>query len=319
MEKYRKYFIMAAFYAFYIMLVLINYQHDPFLISRLDDQNQITYVNSKYSASPSDDGQAYGSDAGGAEIYQGAGQFECRTEEQLQEIVRECMLARTTDFSVIYLNPAPAPILSTDTFNDFMQNIFSVDDPASSSDFDYLKLSWTSAQLEVENNNNGTVFKFSFSYLTTADEEKYIDQKAHDILASLKLEGLSDYDKVKAVNDYLINAVAYDSSLAHKSAYDAICSGTTICRGYGLLTYKMLDTLSVPVRIITGTADGKPHAWNLVKLGDEWYNLDVTWDDITGSDRFFLKNNKDFILHKSDDLFQSSDFASGYPVAKKSL
>jgi len=318
MKKCRKYFIMTALYAVCVMLVFLNYQYDPFHVSRHDGQSQIAYVNQKYSASLSGSDQNYSADVNSVASRK-TGQFECRTEEELRDIVRECMLARVTDFSVEYLNSSPGPILSTDTFNNFLQNIFSVDDPATSSDFDYLKLSWTSAQLEVESNHTGTAFNFSFSYLTTSDEEEYIDQKAHDILASLQLEGLSDYQKIKAVNDYLVSAVDYDSTLAHKSAYDAIYSGTTICRGYGLLAYKMLDALSIPVRIITGTADGRPHAWNLVRLGDEWYNLDITWDDITGSDRFFLKNNKDFILHKSDDLFQSSDFASGYPIAEKSL
>src|SRR5699024_6347350 len=30
---------------------------------------------------------------------------------------------------------------------------------------------------------------------------------------------------------------------------------------------------------ITGRADGENHAWNLVCLDDEWYHVDVTWDD----------------------------------------
>ena len=218
------------------------------------------------------------------------------------------MLSRMTDFSVAYANSSSAPILSTDTFNDFMQDIFSVDDIATSSDFDYLKLNWTSAQLKVESDRSGTVYNFSFRYLTTDKEEAYIDQKTGDILASLQLEAASDYEKVEAVNDYLVNAITYDSTLANKSAYDALYSGSTICRGYGLLTYKMLSELSVPVRIITGTANGKPHAWNMVKLGDEWYNLDVTWNDSTGSDRFFLKNSEDFILHESDETNQNTEY-----------
>ena len=31
--------------------------------------------------------------------------------------------------------------------------------------------------------------------------------------------------------------------------------------------------------VVTGTANGIAHAWNKVKIGGSYYNLDVTWDD----------------------------------------
>ena len=31
---------------------------------------------------------------------------------------------------------------------------------------------------------------------------------------------------------------------------------------------------------VTGVADGEDHMWNRVFVHGEWYNLDVTWDDI---------------------------------------
>jgi hypothetical protein len=48
-----------------------------------------------------------------------------------------------------------------------------------------------------------------------------------------------------------------------------------------MLMYQMLKELDIPVRLISGTADGIGHAWNLVQLDldGEWYHLDATWDD----------------------------------------
>jgi transglutaminase/protease-like cytokinesis protein 3 len=289
----------STVYIFYFIIAFVIFLFDPFHVLRHSEHSQITNVNPKYASAISGNNVDNGTDAIGASSSQETESFECSDKETLSKIVRENMLSRVTDFSVVYAGSTASPILTKETFNEFLEEIFSVDDKATSSDYDYLKLSWTSAQLKVENDRSGTVYSFSFRYLTTDQEEAYIDQKTSDIIASLHLEGLSDYEKVKAVNDYLVNAVAYDSTLAHKSAYDALDSGSTICRGYGLLAYKMLTKLSVPVRIITGTADGEPHAWNLVRVGDEWFNLDVTWNDSTASDRFFLKNNEDFILHES--------------------
>ena len=40
-----------------------------------------------------------------------------------------------------------------------------------------------------------------------------------------------------------------------------------------------MDILGIPCETITGTAGGIGHAWNAVMLDDEWYMVDVTWDD----------------------------------------
>lgn len=41
----------------------------------------------------------------------------------------------------------------------------------------------------------------------------------------------------------------------------------------------MLKEAGIENRIISRTADGQNHAWNLVKIRGNWYHMDVTWDD----------------------------------------
>ena len=41
----------------------------------------------------------------------------------------------------------------------------------------------------------------------------------------------------------------------------------------------LCDLSGIDCKMITGTAGGENHAWNLVKLDDQWYHTDVTWDD----------------------------------------
>jgi transglutaminase-like putative cysteine protease len=242
----------------------------------------------------------------------------CGNASDFSATVRSNMLARNTVFSIRYNGSSPGKMLTLDTFNKFLDSISAFDDPATSSDGDYLKLNWTQAQLTIANNPGSLVYTFSFKYLTTAEDEAYVDKKVQDVLTSLNVSNSSDYEKVKAVSNYIIKNVSYDSSFEHKSAYDALYSGTSICRGYVLLAYKMLADLSVPVRIITGTGCDKPHVWNLVEIDGAWYNLDLTWDDTTHSDSFFLKSTSDFGFHKSDAYFNSSSFQSQYPIADQS-
>jgi hypothetical protein len=40
--------------------------------------------------------------------------------------------------------------------------------------------------------------------------------------------------------------------------------------------------LGIPTYYCTGVAKGGPHAWNIIKLGDKFYNVDSLWDDSIG-------------------------------------
>ena len=89
------------------------------------------------------------------------------------------------------------------------------------------------------------------------------------------------------VHDYLVNNIEYDSGITNFTAYSALFEGTTVCQGYSLLYYKLLTEAGVQCRFITGSANGEDHGWNLVKIGDAWYNVDVTWDDTANTNRYF--------------------------------
>ena len=54
----------------------------------------------------------------------------------------------------------------------------------------------------------------------------------------------------------------------------------------------MCREAGLSVRTVSGIGNGQSHAWNIVKIGDYYYNVDATWDgqsDVT-MDYYFLKN-----------------------------
>jgi len=78
-------------------------------------------------------------------------------------------------------------------------------------------------------------------------------------------------------------------------------------------------------KIISGKANEVAHAWNLVKIDDKWYNIDLTWDDpITNTGEqvlrynYFLKNQDGFWDHIRLDKFNTSEFLKLYPIAEES-
>ncbi|OZB90516.1 transglutaminase domain-containing protein [Paenibacillus sp. XY044] len=122
-------------------------------------------------------------------------------------------------------------------------------------------------------------------YRETAVQTAYVDQRVKAVLSSLIRPGMNDHEKIKAIHDWVVLHLKYDMTLQKYTAYDGLSSGSTVCQGYSLLTYKMLKEAGIPNKIVEGTAAPRDtgvsqlHAWNLVLLDGKWYHLDTTWDD----------------------------------------
>ena len=130
------------------------------------------------------------------------------------------------------------------------------------------------------------------TYKTTKEQEEYINSELIKIVNSINAPNMSDFEKVKAINKYLIDRYDYDKSLKSNNVYSALTTGKTICQGYAMTAYKMLNLVGIENRIIIGELDGIAHGWNLVKLNGKWYHLDITNNDAVGKNEFFLKNDK---------------------------
>ncbi len=103
----------------------------------------------------------------------------------------------------------------------------------------------------------------------------------------------TDLEKLRAIFIWIVTHISYDkaadsgtNSIAHD--LDTILRyQKTICIGYAKLLQKMCQTAGLESEIISGYCHNNPtsknitdspdHAWNAVKLNDEWYLLDATW------------------------------------------
>ncbi|MBO5246002.1 MAG: hypothetical protein J6B28_01940 [Eubacterium sp.] len=88
----------------------------------------------------------------------------------------------------------------------------------------------------------------------------------------------SDYEKTEVLYRKLIKEVAYDMSAENNQNILSVFLGKeTVCQGYACATQYLLHQVGVPCAIVTGEADGEPHAWNLAELDGDYYYIDVTW------------------------------------------
>lgn len=99
----------------------------------------------------------------------------------------------------------------------------------------------------------------------------------------------NDYEKVKAAHDYIVKNCTYNKEAVDNdslvdddfSVYGVLVKGIAVCEGYAKAFMMLMDIADIECIMVTGNAgeDNVLHAWNMVKLEDEWYHIDVTFDD----------------------------------------
>jgi hypothetical protein len=156
------------------------------------------------------------------------------------------------------------------------------------------------------------------------------ENKADEIIKNIIKPGMSDYEKVLAVHDYIIISSRYDGLNADNNtvpqeeheAYGVLVKGTGVCDSYAKAVKLLLDKAEVGCIIVEGSKAGAigqrlsdiDHAWNIVKLDGEYYHADATWDDVS--------ENKDSIglvyhhLNLNDEEMRKTHIwdRSKYPV-----
>ena len=93
----------------------------------------------------------------------------------------------------------------------------------------------------------------------------------------------SEYEIALYLHDWLLDQLEYDNSLKWSLAESALTRGLGTCQAYESAYAKLLSAAGVENAETRDTYDG--HTRNAVKLDDEWYQVDCTWDDT--SDNFY--------------------------------
>ena len=163
---------------------------------------------------------------------------------------------------------------------------------------DHPEMFWLETGYSSKYLANGQCVEIDLKYNGTADDLESAKQR-FDAAAQNLITGAasldSNYEKEKYVHDALASAVTYDLTAdMNQSAYSALVNGKSVCAGYARAYQYLLQQLGIPCYYCTGYSGGD-HAWNIVKLEDGYYNVDVTWDDAAAIRYdYFNKTDADF-------------------------
>ena len=142
------------------------------------------------------------------------------------------------------------------------------------------------------------------SYPVTKAQASSTLKKANSLVS--KCTGSTMFEQALSLHDLLCDTVktygCEGGQWIGQSAYEALVHGVTVCNGYAS-AYKLLcDLKGIPCHIVygmgTNSSGRAPHAWNVVQLDDgKWYEVDVTWNDLTGTHEFFGLTTGEFKKH----------------------
>ena len=126
------------------------------------------------------------------------------------------------------------------------------------------------------------VTQVNFIYTMEAEERdaaklEYETELAY--IVSLADPAMTDLEKALWAHDYLIASCEYDNSQTIYDAYGLFTKRTGVCQAYSLAYIAVMRELGVETVMVTSR--DMNHAWNMVKIGDNWYHADLVYDDPT--------------------------------------
>ena len=178
---------------------------------------------------------------------------------------------------------------------------------------DYIRFTfggWTGSKATL---TGGRRLTYYFQYYSTAAEEAVVDAMVAELTAEWKAMDMTEYQIVRAIYEYITENVTYDNAgldafqkaredetltMEHCkifTAYKALAEGTAVCQGYANLFYRLALEMGIDARSIASVAS-ENHAWNILRLGRWYYNIDATWDasNVETGYRWFLLNEAAF-------------------------
>ena len=150
----------------------------------------------------------------------------------------------------------------------------------------YPKLNYVSYKLTSYGNKAPKILlEFTYAIPETAVLRQYnlqTDQKVDQLIQQLINKDMKDYEREWVLGNHLIKNLTYQKQEVHlnHTMQGALLQGKAVCDGYAKSYMYLLNSVGIPTQFITGLADNIPHAWNLVKLIDGYYHVDLTWADL---------------------------------------
>ena len=142
------------------------------------------------------------------------------------------------------------------------------------------------------------LYKFHLELDNSGFEECYaiVKQMIAEVQSNLD-DKMTDLDKLVWFHEYVVEKLEYNNtggSEVHMGG-PSLVQGYGVCEGYATAMAMFLKAENIPCELVIGGE----HEWLKVKIDDEWYHVDPTWDDTVahryGTHYFLVRNDDEFV------------------------
>lgn len=231
--------------------------------------------------------------------------------EGLHEIYREMYVH-------IMMNEDSGDIMSKVNADDFWKAYYAVL-------ADHPEIFWVGSSAQIKESGL-TKEVVSYSFETTVPTEARASMKenleaaADGCIMQISADA-TDYQKIKYVYEYLIDTVEYSSGSADsQNIQSALLYRASVCAGYSKAFQYILNRMGLFCTYVTGTIkDGGDHGWNMVRIGGNYYYVDVTWGDPVFANRMDhidsgQTKNYNYLCCTEYDLFKTHVPSDAIPL-----
>ena len=147
---------------------------------------------------------------------------------------------------------------------------------------------------ETYGTGNQRVLELSFTYENSRDDLREMQTTVQPVFeaAALYVSGDgTDYVKFSQLYSFLMKRFNYNLETSITPSYSLLHHGVGDCRSFAVVYAAMCRMAGLECLVITGTRDGKPWTWNIVKDRGHYYHVDlllcseigVYWEYVDGN------------------------------------
>lgn len=148
---------------------------------------------------------------------------------------------------------------------------------------------------------------YTYDKETLAQKQSEIAEKAGGIVGSLIKDDMDAQQKIEILYNYLEDNSVYDYDALEEAkkngykksedfafedsfnTYGILVGGKGVCISYSNSFKLLCDMSDVECIVVTGYLNGNlPHAWNMVRIGDEWCEIDCTNNEANTGIPYYL-------------------------------
>ena len=182
---------------------------------------------------------------------------------------------------------------------DYITNCVRMDSP---------RILWYSSEYLYNDDDNGLIYECMPQYYIDLKKDKVsaikdVQLKTEPVIAQAMTYN-TEIERVKYIHDYIIyNTELNEQADYNQSAYSVLVNNEGLCASYTRAFQYYMQELGIPCLEVMGEGAGEPHSWVVLKVGGDWYEMDVMWDDTETAYEFdfdyvyFMGNREMFELN----------------------